>query len=377
MTATAERLHTDHAADLAGKGAMGADRTGRLAQEVIDALAAAGFARHFVPARWGGTDGTFGDLTGAVLTVGRGCASAGWCASLLAHSGRLAAFLPDQAQREIWGSDADTLWAAGLVPSGRVEAVDGGFRVSGRWSYISGAEFADWALLAGPQPSPQGTAAPQFLAVPRGDFTVEETWNAVGMRATGSHTVVLDRVSVPGHRAVPMAEVAGGLNLTSTRPAHTVPLVAAGGLAFLAPALGAASGALSACLATVGGKRPGPPGSATGSRDVPVAHAAAEIEAATLLVERVAGVLDAGQGRQHAIRNARDCAYAAELVTSSVNDLMRAAGTAAQDQSSPLQRIWRDITVATSHAALRFDRPASAYTEALLERGEQHDREAS
>jgi alkylation response protein AidB-like acyl-CoA dehydrogenase len=355
-----------HVADLAEKHAQDADRTGRLAPEVVDAMRSAGFGRHFVPAELGGADGTFAELTEALYLIGRSCASTAWCASMLAYTARFCTHLPPAVQHETWGADPDTLWASGLVPSGRVEETADGYRLGGRWTYISGSDFVDWVILAGPQQGPPDALKPLFFAVPRSDFTVEETWNAVGMRATGSHTVVIEEALVPRDRVVPLAEVHGGVNRTWQRTALNVPLMAVGGLTCLSPVLGAAQGALSACISTVAGKRPGPPGSAVAGRDIPLARAAAEIDSATMLLARVAEVLDTGQSRPYGARNARDAAYAAQLTVSAVNGLMQAAGTTAQDQSSPLQRDWRDVTVATSHAALRFDRPATAYVEGQL-----------
>ncbi|MFI8997844.1 acyl-CoA dehydrogenase family protein [Streptomyces sp. NPDC053542] len=364
MVDTAEPLlHCDEVIALAAERAAAADRSGQLPLEIVDALVTSGVPRHFVPARYGGNDGTFGELTRAMTDLGQSCASASWCGSMFAYTGRLATHLPGKAQDEIWGGGPDALWASGLVPAGEAEAIDGGYRVSGRWSYVSGAEFADWALLAGPRPGP-GAPAPMFLAVPKGEFTVDRTWDAVGMRATGTHTVVLDRVEVPAHRTVPLAEVVAGQNTASDRVQHNVPLMAVGGLTCAAPALGAARSALDACVAAVAGKRRGAPGG-TLLLDVALTHAAAEVDIAALLLERVTAVLDSGRCRPHAARNARDSAYVGKLLVSAVNELMKAAGTAAQDQAGALQRNWRDVSVAASHAALRFDKLAPLYADSL------------
>jgi alkylation response protein AidB-like acyl-CoA dehydrogenase len=351
-------------AELAGRDAHRADRTGALDHETVEALTTAGYPRHFVPARWGGTDGTFTDLTEAMGLVGKACASSAWCGSMFAYSARFSAHLPIEAQEEFWGSGPDALWVSGLVPCGRAVAVGGGFRLTGRWSYVSGAQFAHWALLAGPLPG--SDAPPRFFAVPRSDFTVEETWDTVGMRATGSHTVVLADVMVPEHRTVPLAEVAAGINRVSDSPQHNVPLMAVGGLTCLAPVIGAAGGLIDGYTALVGARRNAPGGGPTPLNDQVLARAAADLDAAGMLAGRVAALLDSGEGRRFAVRNARDMAYAGRLLTDAAHELVRTAGTAAQDGAHPLQRHWRDITVATSHAALRFERAATAYTDAAL-----------
>jgi alkylation response protein AidB-like acyl-CoA dehydrogenase len=356
---------TGHVAGLAGQYAGEVDRTGTLGKEVVQALTAAGFPRHFVPAKWGGSDGTFTEMTRAAALIGRSCASTAWCATMFAYSARFSTHLPIEAQEEFWGNGPDALWVTGLVPAGQAQAVEDGFVLNGRWSYVSGAQFAEWALLAGPRQGP-AAAPPRFFAVPRADFTIEETWNTVGMRGTGSHTVVLSDVTVPAHRTVALAEVAAGANSTYDRPQHNVPLKAVGGLTCVAPVLGAAGGMLAAYVDLVAGKRAAAVPGGTAVNDLALARAAVELDSATFLVERVAAALDAGEARRHGVRNARDAAYVGQLLLGSAQELMRTAGTGGQDGAGPMQRHWRDISVGVSHAALRFERAATAFTDTAV-----------
>lgn len=365
-TTTADRTGAavlSAAAALAAERAAEADRTGRLAPEVVEALAATGLPRHFVPERWGGAAATFREATDAVARIGEGCASAAWCGAMFAYTGRFAAHLPEDGQRDLWGRDPGALLVPGLVPAGEAEPADGGFTLRGRWHYVSGAGFADWALIAGPAP---GGIEPRFFAVPRSAFEIEETWDAVGMRATSSHTLRVRETFVPGHRSVPFKEVMGGVNHVSALPQHTVPLPAVGGLTCITALLGAARGALSAAVATAAGKRAGgaPPDAAA---DLAIATAAADIDAAGLLLDRVVSVLDGGEGRARAFQNANRASYAARRLVDAVNGLMRSAGTAAQDRGGDLQRHWRDVTVGCSHAALRPERAAPGFVQSLVD----------
>src|SRR5688572_27459268 len=116
---------------IAAEHAQAADRAGRLGEPVVQALTGAGFSRHFVPAKWGGTCGTFAELTQAVITVGEGCPATAWCASLSAYSGRFAAYLPVEGQEVLWGSGPDKFIVSGLVASGAATEVDGGYRIGG------------------------------------------------------------------------------------------------------------------------------------------------------------------------------------------------------------------------------------------------------
>jgi alkylation response protein AidB-like acyl-CoA dehydrogenase len=343
---------------IAAEHAQAADRAGRLDQPVVQALTSSGFSRHFVPAKWGGTSGTFAELTQAVITVGEGCPATAWCASLSAYSGRFAAYLPVAGQEVLWGNGPDRFIVSGLVASGSATEVEGGYRIGGRWLYVSGCEFGDWALLCGPAGDP---SVAKFFAVPREKYAIEETWDSVGMKATGSHTLIVDDVFVPSHLIFERSAIMTGRNEHSTAPAHNVPFGAAGGLTFAGPALGAAIGALNTTIAILAGKKHSP-GVAQG-----LARASGEIEAARLLIERVATTLDSAPvTRPTAARCARDSALAAELLVTAVNGLIKAGGTSGLAETSDLQRFWRDVVAATSHVALRFEVSAGPFAESLL-----------
>ncbi|WP_434448542.1 acyl-CoA dehydrogenase family protein [Lentzea sp. E54] len=329
-------LAADHAAD--------ADATRRLAPEVVEALREAGFARHFVAAERGGAEGSFAELTEAVLTVGQGCASVAWCASLAAYSARFAGHLPKAGHDEIWASSADTFVVTALPPMGKGTVTGGGHRLSGRWSYVSGADFAEWALLC-------GTAGDEsrFFALPRKDFSVIETWDSVGMKATSSHSVVVDDVFVPEHLSFPRSDMVAG---TSWSPvaSHNVPFQAVGGLTFAAPAVGAALGALDACVAALTGKKQ----SVTSAVDL--VRAAAQIDSARFLVAQNAKVIDDREFTPAAMaRNERNGAYTAEVLVDAAGGLVRAAGTSGLAEGAALQRFWRDVVSCTSHIALRYE----------------------
>ncbi len=348
---------------LAAQHAAEADASRTLSPEIVDGLREAGFARHFVSARWGGREGTFGELTQGVLNVSRGCASTGWCASLLAASSRYAAHLPEAGHEELWGSSPDTCLVTGLVPMGKAEQVDGGHRVTGRWDYISGVDFADWALLCASIP---GDPAPElrFFTLPRGSFEVLRTWDCAGMRATGSHTVIVDDVFVPAHLSFARADMEAGRSAWSTQPTHNIPFPAFGGLTFIAPAVGAAEGALKAAAAVLRGKR------VLEATQVDLVRASAKIDTSRFLVEQNARVIDERTFAPALLaRNQRNAAFAAEQVTEALSGLLSATGTRGMSESGALQRFWRDINAAASHVALRYDitRAAANYANALFE----------
>ncbi|MDQ0685373.1 alkylation response protein AidB-like acyl-CoA dehydrogenase [Streptomyces achromogenes] len=349
-------------AALSAEHAAAADATGRLSPDVVTALRASGFARHFVSARFGGAEGTVADFVRGVLRVSASCAATGWCVALLAASSRYAAHLPEQGHEKLWGSGADALIATGLVPAGTAEPAENGYRLSGRWQYISGVDFADWVLLCANVS--EEDAGPRFFALPRGTFGVVQSWDCVGMRATGSHTVVVDDVFVPAHLSFARAEMETGVNSWSPLPAHNIPFQAIGATTFAAPAVGAAQGALAASLRVLKGKR------LTEAVQIELVRATARIDSARHLVEQNAAVIDDRTFTPTFLaRNQRNASFAGEQAAEAVTALVRVAGTAGLSGSGELQRVWRDVTTATSHVALRYDitRAAANYSTALIE----------
>ncbi|MBD0694978.1 acyl-CoA dehydrogenase family protein, partial [Streptomyces sp. CBMA123] len=225
---------------VAAKHAADADQQRRLHPDVVHGVVAAGFARHFVPERWGGDAGGFADLLAAVATVGEGCTSAAWVAALTATVPRMAAHLPLAGQREIWADGPDTLLVGALMPLGRAERAPGGWRLTGTWSFVSAVEFADWALVCGQTPGEDGGRVARYFAVRRGDFQVQDTWFTVGMRGTGSNTLTVADVFVPDQRVCTRAAVLDGECPGAVDGCTRVPLKAVNGLSFAAPVLGAA-----------------------------------------------------------------------------------------------------------------------------------------
>lgn len=343
----------------AARHAVQADATRVLNPEVVDGLREAGFARHFAPARWGGVEGGFGELTRSVLALGEVCAATSWVASLSAYSSRFAAHLPADGHAEVWGGErgADAFVVTGLVPTGAARPAPGGWRLNGTWQYVSGVEFADWALLCAPVPAeaPDPDSPPElrFFALPRGSFEIDQTWDSIGMRATGSHTVVVDDVFVPVHRSFPRAHMITGHNDVSGAPCHTVPFQAVGGVTFIAPAVGATSGTLRAALSAVAGKRRTP------AIDLELVRSSGRVDVSRHLVEQNAEVLDAAVFTPALMaRNERNVTFAAEQCSDAVNGLIRALGTSGLSESAPLQRFWRDVIGMTSHVALRYETAA-------------------
>ncbi len=362
------------AAESAAAYAVAADDTRGLGDETVALLTRAGFARHFVPRVWGGTEGTFAGLVTAVTAVGEGCASAAWCAALWAAHGRFAAYLPHEGQRDLWSAGPDVRIGAAVRPSGEVRRLPSGWLLSGEWECVSGVHFADWLLLSAVEPGTDGVAGLRMFAVPRGDFLVRDSWHSNGMRGTGSHTAVLEPVLVPEHRTFLMADLLAGAPGPGRSRCHTVPGHLVGGLLFCAPALGAARRALAewtswATRAQARGRLQDDGGRLHHA----LARSADDIDTAELLLQETARCADTGtRAETDVLRNRRRSAAAAHLLVDAVERLFRTAGMHACGRPGVLERSWRDVHTVAAHQMLRRETAAMAYAASVFSSLTEH-----
>lgn len=180
-----------------------ADAERRLPFETIADFREAGFFRILQPKRFGGYElhpRVFYDVQ---MTLAEGCASSGWVFGVMGvHNWQLALFDP-RAAEDVWGKDDRVLISSSYMPKGQVKRVAGGFRFSGRWSFSSGVDHADWVFLGAivmPEGDQPGTPDFRTFLVPRADFEVIDTWHVMGFKGTGSKDVVVKEAFVPEYR---------------------------------------------------------------------------------------------------------------------------------------------------------------------------------
>ncbi|GAB3723963.1 acyl-CoA dehydrogenase family protein [Nocardiopsis nanhaiensis] len=372
LASAAENVST-----LAARHAEEMESARNLEPDVAKAILDAGFARHFVPVRHGGAEGSFEGLTRAVATVGEGCTSTAWCASLTAHVGRMAAHLPEEGCAELWAEGPDPLIVASLTPLGTAERVSGGWRLSGTWPFISAVDHCDWALL-GAKGIDDGQVRPLMLAVPRSSLRSEDTWSNMGMAATGSNTVHVEDVQVPDSRTMNRQDLFEGKAPASDSDRHAVPMQATVTM-FAAPVLGAARGAIEGWTGHAERKiraavnappaLPGMPIFNRPSYDMVLARSSGEIDTAEYLLLNSSRLADLGPRItvEQTMRSWRDAALATETLVDVANRLLRSVGTTGQTTSDPVQRFWRDVNSAAGHMALQFQSAATAWSAQIIQ----------
>lgn len=175
---------------------------GRIPTETIADMHEAGLFRVLQPRRYGGFEMHPNVFFQIQMILGEACMSTSWVYGVIGvHPWQMAMFDP-KAQEEVWGDDTSTLIASTYMPVGKVTVVDGGFKLSGRWSFSSGTEHCGWIFLGGlVMPGAEGQM-PEYrtFLLPQSDFKIVKNWDVIGLRATGSHDIVVEDAFVPEYR---------------------------------------------------------------------------------------------------------------------------------------------------------------------------------
>lgn len=350
-------------------------------QESAKELIESGVIRGLQPKRFGGLEMEPVAFYEGMSRIGEVCASTAWVTGVLGvHSWQLALF-PLAAQEEVWKDDPTVLISSSYAPTGRIEVVSGGYRVSGRWSFSSGCQHATWVFLGGVVPDGRKTwgGLPDIrtFLLPISDYRIDDTWHTAGMVGTGSHDIVVDGAFVPEHRTLPFADLV--TNECAGWDANPAPLFRAPFAAIFvnclaAPAIGNARGALARyvekCRERVRGAKSRDP--LDPPAQVIVAESAADLDAASLQRRHNLTEMMEYARRGEAIpveRRARyrwDAARAACISADVCSRLFDAGGGHGVFLNDPMQRAFRDARVMAVHAYTHRDKSARVYGRATL-----------
>ncbi len=350
-----------------------AERLRRLPDETQAAFRAAGFYRILQPARHGGLEARYGLHTMLAAEVACGCASSGWALSITAAHSWIFGMFPRQAQDEFWSRDPQrTLASSFLAVEPKVTSQSGGIRLCGRWRFSSNVDHADGIMLLAMLPSASGPPRQAFAVLHREQYEIEDTWNVVGLAATGSNDVVVRDALVPDHRLLDVMSTRRGVTPGAQANPHYIfalPLFASFSHCLIGSALGAAQGALDLIVESVRGKATvaNVKLAAQPTVQARVAEAAAEIEAARALLQADrARINDMGRLRllpddETRVRYRLNVGYAAKLCVQAIERLLPIVGGRGLELADPFQRAWRDAHAVAQHIALTWDLQALNY----------------
>ena len=338
----------------------------QLPLETIAEYRAAGILRILQPRRFGGMQGRFTLFSRIVEELTYGCASSAWIYAVLAEHQWIIAQYPEAAQIDVWGADPEAVASSSLAPREAARRVPGGWRLSGRYPFSSGCDYAQWAIIGaflGPKGDPRGVA---YLLVPLTQVEIVDDWQVLGLLGTGSKSLVLDEVFVPEHRHVMVSDLfAGTPPGAAVHPDYPVLRAPRGFLvSYSLPPVTIALGRRAldiACRALASRVSRGVTRVAESEVvQMAIGEAAAAIDAATLLLHtgREASTAAVSSGRRiteaEALRARRDMVYAQHQVGQALDRLCEMDGARWVYDSDELGAIRRDVmTILTHHAASR------------------------
>lgn len=373
MTAVTHQLETGNSVvdrarglrDLVREQAAASERDRTLTPALVEALWSSGLMSAFNPEAAGGVEPTFTEMIETWIEMAWQDGSFGWVGiANLPSSFAAAAYLPDAGFAEVFTANDNHVTMGGqFFPNGQGIAVDGGYQLTGSWSFGSGTGHAEY-VAAGFFPMvdgemqwvSEGVPDMRVAVVPRADVQFHDGWHVQGLKGTGSYDYAISDVFVPHDRTFALFTREPKRGTSAAMRMGMMPVTAAGHAAW---ALGVAKSMLDDVAELAETKYRMSDMAALASRPTfqkGLAHHVAAWRAARLLVldafttaEAVVGGggeltptlrADMRVAAVFATDTARACAEWAHLV----------AGTSSIREGSRLERAFRDIYTGTQHA---------------------------
>ena len=352
-----------------------AERLRVVPEASIKELADTGFFRMLQPKRYDGLEADPIDFFTAVRDIAGACGSTGWVSSVVGvHPWQIALF-DDAAQQAVWGEDTGTRVSSSYAPTGRAVVTDGGFMLSGKWSFSSGCDHATWVLLGGLVFNAEGQVVDfRTFLVPREKYQINDVWNVVGLRGTGSNDIVVEETFVPDAFTLSMGDTGrcfGPGQAVNDSDLYKLPFHSLFTTTISTPIIGMAYGAYAEHVemqqkrvraAYAGEKANLDPFAA-----VRIARASSEIDAAWALTMNNIRDEQAHVSRGEKIplglrlKVRRDQVLGTQRAIDAIDDLFEASGGRALAEGTYLQRAWRDAHAGRVHAANDPERALQMY----------------
>jgi alkylation response protein AidB-like acyl-CoA dehydrogenase len=340
-----------------------------LPQPLMEKLMVAGLFSIYTPRQFGGLELPLPDALRVVEEVSRLDGSTGWTVALGVANDLYTCALPDEsAARVLRNGSALITSAPGFMV--RAEPVEGGFCLTGQWSFCSGAPNATWMTVDAPifdgDAPRMGAAGPEMITafLPPSDVEIVDTWHVTGLRGTGSHDLRVNRAFVPAEMTGSVAIPAGVRPLRASTIAR-IPFMTVFGVVQSPPVcLGVARHAIGEFRALALNKQGpfGPKLSEQVQAQEGLAHAEALLRSARCYWYETVQCLwqTVTEGGEVSLEERADVRLASLTATensvAAVDTLHRLAGSSAIFQSSPLERCWRDVHTAAQHLQVQYGR---------------------
>ncbi|MCW4355690.1 acyl-CoA dehydrogenase family protein [Hoyosella sp. YIM 151337] len=356
----------DQHADQFAATAASSEKLGKLDDTAAALLRESGVMRMLAPKQYSGAEAHPVEFAETVMRLASLDGSLGWVAGIVGVHPWELAMADKQVQHEVWGEDHNVWLASPYAPMGILRPVDGGYIFNGRWQFSSGTDHCDWIFLGAWLGDESGEKLPSMemihVLLPRSDYQiVENSWDVVGLRGTGSKDIIVKDAFIPDYRVIEFNKLMDGSQVRGAgleNPTFHVPYTTIFPLGITAAVIGICEGALAHHLDY---QRDRVQIVGTAVRDDPyvlstIGDAAAEIHASrvTLLdnVSRLYDKVDAGEEITFADRaqSRRTQVSAAWRAVRAMDEIVARSGGNGLRMEHPLQRFWRDGHMGLAHA---------------------------
>ena len=341
----------------------------------VMALEETGLFRMLQPKRFDGLEADPVDFFTAVREIASADGSTGWISSVLGVHPWQVALFADEAQQAVWGSDTSTRLSSSYAPTGKAVLADGGYRLSGTWSFSSGSAHATWVLLGGLVFDDEGNIVDfKTFLLPREKYDIVDVWNVVGLRGTGSNDIVVPETFLPEAFTLSMSDTGrcfGPGQQENPGDLYKLPFHSLFTSTITAPIIGMAAGAYAEHVAMqqkrVRAAYAGEKASTDPFAAVRIARAGSEVDAAwSLLMGNIrAEQACVERGEQVPLKLRlkvrRDQVLGTQRAIDAIDELFEASGGRALAEGTYLQRAWRDAHAGRVHAANDPERALKMY----------------
>lgn len=340
----------------------------KVPQENIDLLKQVGLHRAFLPKAYGGLEISLPEFTDCIAALAGACCSTAWAFSLLCTHNHQLAMFPKETQDEVWKDNPDATACSSIAPFGQYEEAEGGIRFSGDMRWSSGSDHAEWAIVGFNRVNPAGEKTYCFAVVPRKDYAIRDDWYAIGMRGSGSKTLLLDKVFVPEHRIQAARDMmegkSAGFGLYPDSKIFYTPYRPYFASGFSSISLGIAERMLEAFKEKTRNRVRAYTGASVGTATpalMRLAESTHQVAAARALLEKTWEDHRAhGEARRYPSTGTLTAwrtnqAYVVKMCVESVKRLFEAAGAGAWFETNEMQRLFRDSHMTAAHAYTDYD----------------------
>ena len=336
-----------------------------MAKPVYEAIRELGLFKLWLPRSLGGEELDFRTVAETIEAIAYMDGSAGWNVVIANQSGWMLGYVDQDTGAEMLAKDPNVTLGGSGQPNGIATPVEGGYRITGRWSFASGSRHTGWLcgvcrIKDGDSflMNEDGTPVTRFPYFSSDQYEIIDTWHTTGMRATGSHDLKVEDVFVPEGRALDnqaktSAYQAGTLYQTSFRKIFGWPLAFVG--------LGIAAEAIDAFTDLAVNKTPSRGTKRLADNDhiqMTLGRAIAKLNSGRSylyeMCDRMWAAMETGQGDDEALLLEALLASwnAAESAADAVDLVRTASGTSGIYEGNKIERCWRDVHVVTQHANL-------------------------